>query len=317
MSQRRPTPSPTVEEPVRLREVWAAARARRKALRAEVRRFTGRQRRRRLLWLGGAASVVAPRARHARRGLQPAVRRRADPCRRRAAARRAAVEAALTDQLGTPLPLVDESAVKAALVDVPARGVVLARGATAARAGRAHRRAHSHRPDPDARRATRSSTPPVSPCRRPRHPPPGRPLAHGRGRHRTRRPSRRSGRSCGRCRMRSATQVTAVVGLDAGRRDPDARRRERAGRVGERRGLRDEGARPREGDGGPSAGVGQRLRRVVAERDRRALTWLARAFRAVPGRMSRHAATLPAGAVASAYFRDQGNCIPGNSLYLY
>ena len=44
--------------PVRLRDVWAAARARRKALRAEVRRFTGRQRRRRALWLGGAASVV-------------------------------------------------------------------------------------------------------------------------------------------------------------------------------------------------------------------------------------------------------------------
>ena len=44
------------ECPVRLREVWAAARARRKALRAEVRRFTGRQRRKRLLWLGGADS---------------------------------------------------------------------------------------------------------------------------------------------------------------------------------------------------------------------------------------------------------------------
>ena len=63
--------------------------------------------------------------------------------------------------------------------------------------------------------------------------------------------------------------------------------------------------------------VGERLRRLVAERDRRALTRLARAFRAVPGRMSRHAATLPAGAVASAYFRDSRNCIPGNSLHLY
>ncbi|MET0735850.1 MAG: cell division protein, partial [Microbacterium sp.] len=53
-----PAEDPAPAEPVRLGEVWAAARARRKALRAEVRRFTVRQRRRRAVWIGAAASVV-------------------------------------------------------------------------------------------------------------------------------------------------------------------------------------------------------------------------------------------------------------------
>src|SRR5688572_5626613 len=44
--------------PVGLRDVWTASRARRMALRAEVRRFTVRQRRRRRLWIGIAASLV-------------------------------------------------------------------------------------------------------------------------------------------------------------------------------------------------------------------------------------------------------------------
>ena len=110
---------PDVEEPVRLREVWAAARARRKALRAEVRRFTGRQRRRRLLWLGGAASVVllvlatlgaAYSPLFAVEQIRIVGSQQLDTL---------AVEAALKDQLGTPLPLIDESAVKAVLVTFP------------------------------------------------------------------------------------------------------------------------------------------------------------------------------------------------------
>ena len=114
-----PDAEPTVEEPVRLREVWAAARARRKALRAEVRRFTGRQRRRRLLWLGGAASVVllvlatlgaAYSPLFAVEQIRIVGSQQLDTL---------AVEAALKDQLGTPLPLIDESAVKAVLVTFP------------------------------------------------------------------------------------------------------------------------------------------------------------------------------------------------------
>lgn len=112
-------PAVADDGPVRLREVWAAARARRKALRAEVRRFTGRQRRRRLFWLGGAASVVLLVLATLGAAYSPlfAVERirivgsqQLDTL---------AVEAALKDQLGTPLPLVDESAVKAVLVTFP------------------------------------------------------------------------------------------------------------------------------------------------------------------------------------------------------
>ncbi|CAN5449980.1 hypothetical protein BH10ACT5_BH10ACT5_09550 [soil metagenome] len=106
-------------DPVRLRQVWAAARARRKALRAEVRRFTGRQRRRRLLWLGGAASVVllvlstlgaAYSPLFAVEQIRIVGAQTLDPLD---------VGAALQGQIGTPLPLVDESAVKAALVTFP------------------------------------------------------------------------------------------------------------------------------------------------------------------------------------------------------
>jgi cell division protein FtsQ len=115
--QAEPTADP--DAPVRLRQVWAAARARRKALRAEVRRFTGRQRRRRALWVGVAASVVLLVLGTLAAAYSPlfAVERvRVVGASQLDAA---AVEAALSEQVGTPLPLVDESAVKAALVTFP------------------------------------------------------------------------------------------------------------------------------------------------------------------------------------------------------
>ncbi|HWM16794.1 MAG TPA: FtsQ-type POTRA domain-containing protein [Microbacterium sp.] len=121
-----PWAEPTAEElpadqdaPVRLREVWAASRARRKALRAEVRRFTGRQRRRRAVWIGAAASLVLlvlatlGAAYSPLFGVEQIRIVGADQLDT------LAVEAALADQVGTPLPLVDESAVKAALVAFP------------------------------------------------------------------------------------------------------------------------------------------------------------------------------------------------------
>ena len=104
---------------VGLRAVWAAARARRKALRAEVRRFTVRQRRRRATWIGAAASLVLLVLVTLGAAYSPlfAVERiRVVGAERLDAA---AVEAAMSGQLGTPLPLVDESAVKAALLTFP------------------------------------------------------------------------------------------------------------------------------------------------------------------------------------------------------
>ena len=112
------TPTPD-EGPIRLREVWAAARARRKALRAEVRRFTGRQRRRRLLWLGGAASVVLLVLATLGAAYSPLFAVEQIRIVGSETLDTLALEAALRDQLGTPLPLVDESAVKAALVKFP------------------------------------------------------------------------------------------------------------------------------------------------------------------------------------------------------
>lgn len=104
---------------IRLRDVWRAARARRRALRAEVRRFTARQRHRRAAWIAGIAAVVlvagatvgaAYSPLFAVENVQVVGTSGLDPD---------AVAAALSGQLGTPLALVDDSAVKAALVAFP------------------------------------------------------------------------------------------------------------------------------------------------------------------------------------------------------
>lgn len=101
------------------RDVWRAARARRKALRAEIRRFTQRSRRRRLIWLGALGAVVLLIGGSVAAAYSPlfAVEKitivgasSLDPI---------ALETALSDQIGTPLALVDESAVKAALIAFP------------------------------------------------------------------------------------------------------------------------------------------------------------------------------------------------------
>lgn len=112
-------PAEPVERAARISDVWRAARARRRALRSEVRRFTVRARRRRLTWLVAAASVVALVATTLAVAYSPlfAVERivvegavRLDS---------ATLETALGDQLGRPLPRVDESEIKAALVKFP------------------------------------------------------------------------------------------------------------------------------------------------------------------------------------------------------
>lgn len=110
---------PAAAESVGVRQVWSAARARRRALRAEVRRFTVRQRRRRMLWIGVVGALVLLVLGSLGAAYSPlfAVERvrvvgaqTLDP---------AAVEAALSGQIGTPLPRVDASAVKVALVAFP------------------------------------------------------------------------------------------------------------------------------------------------------------------------------------------------------
>lgn len=105
--------------PLRARDVWAAARARRRALRAEVRRFTVRQRRRRMTWIGAGAAVVLLVLGSVGAAYSPLFA--VETVRVIGAEQLAAatVEDALSGQLGRPLPLVDSSEVKAALVAFP------------------------------------------------------------------------------------------------------------------------------------------------------------------------------------------------------
>lgn len=104
---------------VGLREVWKAARARRKALRAEIRRFTVRQRRRRAMWIGAAASIVVLALATVGAAYSPLFGVEKITVVGAEQLDAGELSAALSGQLGTPLPLVDESAVKAALVPFP------------------------------------------------------------------------------------------------------------------------------------------------------------------------------------------------------
>jgi len=109
----------TGDPDVGFREVWRAARARRKALRAEVRRFTVRQRRRRAIWLGAAASVLLLALGTVGAAYSPLFGVEKISIVGAQRLNEAEVADALSGQLGTPLPLVDESAVKKALVAFP------------------------------------------------------------------------------------------------------------------------------------------------------------------------------------------------------
>ncbi|OAN38454.1 FtsQ-type POTRA domain-containing protein [Microbacterium sp. H83] len=107
------------EHPTSTRDVWRAARARRKALRAEIRRFTQRSRRRRMVMLGalGVAVVIIGGSVAAAYSPLFAVERITVVGATTLDA--SAVESALSDQVGTPLALVDSSEVKAALLAFP------------------------------------------------------------------------------------------------------------------------------------------------------------------------------------------------------
>jgi len=88
-------------------------------LRAEVRRFTVRQRRRRAVWLGAAASIVVLVLATLAAAYSPLFAVESIQVEGASQLDGGAVEDALAGQLGTPLPLVDESAVKATLVTFP------------------------------------------------------------------------------------------------------------------------------------------------------------------------------------------------------
>ncbi|MFE6733225.1 FtsQ-type POTRA domain-containing protein [Microbacterium sp. NPDC057650] len=110
-------PAPAVE--VTGADVWRAARARRRALRAEIRRFTSRSRRRRTIWIASISLVAlvvvgtfvaAYSPLFAVEDISVEGARTLDP---------QAVEQALSGEIGKPLALVDDSAVKSALMAFP------------------------------------------------------------------------------------------------------------------------------------------------------------------------------------------------------
>ncbi|MFJ6652680.1 FtsQ-type POTRA domain-containing protein [Microbacterium sp. NPDC091313] len=120
--ERRDAPereAPPAPETTGVRDVWRAARARRRALRAEVRRFTVRQRRRRMLWLGVAGAVLLLVLGSVGSAYSPLFAVERIEVTGTSSLDADTVAAALDGQLGTPLALVDSSAVKAALVQFP------------------------------------------------------------------------------------------------------------------------------------------------------------------------------------------------------
>ncbi|PTT20735.1 cell division protein [Microbacterium sp. HMWF026] len=106
-------------ETTRLRDVWRASRARRRALSAEVKRFTVRQRRRRRVWIGVGAAFLVTVLGTAGAAYSPLFAVERIDVVGTSQLDVAAVTAALDAQMGTPLAMVDDSAVKAALVRFP------------------------------------------------------------------------------------------------------------------------------------------------------------------------------------------------------
>ena len=114
-----PETEPESWDDLSAKDVWRAARARRKRLRAEIRRFTQRSRRRRIVWLSvlgalllliGGSAIAAYSPLFAVERINVVGASTIDP---------AQIQAALADQIGTPLASVSDSEVKAALMAFP------------------------------------------------------------------------------------------------------------------------------------------------------------------------------------------------------
>lgn len=104
---------------VRSSEVWRAARARRKALRAEIRRFTQRSRRRRLVVWGSIGAVAALVLGSVIAAYSPLFAVEKITVAGAKTIDAAVVEQALSGQLGSPLALVDADAVRSELAGFP------------------------------------------------------------------------------------------------------------------------------------------------------------------------------------------------------
>lgn len=115
----RPEEQVETAAPMTSRDVWRAARARRRALRAEIRRFTQRSRRRRIIWLSAAGALLLLVGGSVAAAYSPLFAVEKITVVGASALDAAAVEQALGDQIGTPLALVDASEVKAALLSFP------------------------------------------------------------------------------------------------------------------------------------------------------------------------------------------------------
>lgn len=108
-----------VRSAVRGAEVWRAARARRKALRAEIRRFTQRSRRRRIITWGSIGAVVALIGGSVIAAYSPLFAVETITVAGAKTVSAAKVQQALQSQIGAPLALVDASEVKSALTEFP------------------------------------------------------------------------------------------------------------------------------------------------------------------------------------------------------
>jgi len=90
----------------------AAQRARKRFERAEVRRFTGRARRRRIAWIAGGGTIVLVFGLIIGAAYSPLMALRTIEVVGTSRIPAGDVSAALADQLGTPLPLIDTDVVK-------------------------------------------------------------------------------------------------------------------------------------------------------------------------------------------------------------
>ncbi|MCD1268618.1 FtsQ-type POTRA domain-containing protein [Microbacterium sp. MEC084] len=116
-------PEPRAEEagaqPTGWRDVWRATRARRRALRSEIRRFTARSRRRRMIWIASLSALLLLVIGSVGAAYSPLFAVQRITIEGAVAIDQAALQEALADQVGRPLPLVDHAEVKAALVTFP------------------------------------------------------------------------------------------------------------------------------------------------------------------------------------------------------
>jgi cell division protein FtsQ len=111
--------SPQEDVPLTARDLWQATRARRRALRTEIRRFTQRSRRRRIGWVVGIALALLVVGGSVGAAYSPLFAVETVTVEGTSALKAADVQKALSGQVGRPLALVDSSAVKAALVAFP------------------------------------------------------------------------------------------------------------------------------------------------------------------------------------------------------